>query len=170
MARLRKASISTAIALIVMLTSMLFQATSTSAAGLNTDRSDSTATPIKHVIVIIGENHTFDNIFGTFQPGHGQSVNNLLSQGMVTCSGNLGQDAGLAAQQQATDTTTFSLAPQKTGPYATLPQPNTTSARGQPPNVPDQRYLYTLVHQTAGDDNGAIPPKPIYQGASIWDM
>ena len=27
-----------------------------------------TATPIKHVIVIIGENHTFDNVFGTYQP------------------------------------------------------------------------------------------------------
>ncbi len=207
MTKLRKASISTAIALIVMLTSMLFQATSTSAAGLNTDGNNSTATPIKHVIVIIGENHTFDNIFGTFQPRHGQSVNNLLSQGMVTCSGNLGQDAGLAAQQQATDTTTFSLAPQKTGPYATLPQPNTTYAQGQPLNVPDQRFpanlpngpyqitkyvpyinsyvgdpihrfyqmwqeqdngkhdLYTWVHQTAGDDNGANPPQPIHQGA-----
>src|SRR5260370_31192294 len=111
MTKLRKASISTAIALNVMLSSMLFQATSTSAAGLNTERNNSTATPIKHVIVIIGENHTFDNIFGTFQPRYGQSVNNLLSQGMVTCSGNLGQDAGLAAQQQATDTSTFTRAP-----------------------------------------------------------
>ena len=25
--------------------------------------------------------------------------------------------------------------------------------------------LYTWVHETAGDDNGAIPPQPIYQGA-----
>jgi acid phosphatase len=207
MTKLRKASVSTAIALIVMLTSMLFQATSTSAAGLNTDRSNSTTTPIKHVIVIIGENHTFDNIFGTFQPRPGQSVNNLLSQGVVTCSGNLGQSAGLAAQQQATDTTTFNLAPQKTGPYATLPQPDTTYAQGQPQNVPDQRFpanlpngpyqitryvpyvnsyvgdplhrfyqmwqeqdkgkhdLYTWVHQTAGDDNGANPPATIHQGA-----
>src|SRR5258706_4798505 len=140
MTKLRKASISTAIALIVMLTSMLFQATSTSAAGLNTDRNNSAATPIKHVIVIIGENHTFDNIFGTFQPRHGQSVNNLLSQGIVTCSGNLGSDAGLAAQQQATDSTTHSLTPMQSVPYATLPQPNTTDAHGQPQNLPNPRF------------------------------
>ena len=25
-----------------------------------------TTTPIKHVVVIIGENHTFDNVFGTY--------------------------------------------------------------------------------------------------------
>ena len=28
----------------------------------------STTTPIKHVVVIIGENHTFDNVFATYQP------------------------------------------------------------------------------------------------------
>jgi len=25
--------------------------------------------------------------------------------------------------------------------------------------------LWTWVHQTAGDDNGVVPPKPIFQGA-----
>ena len=30
-----------------------------------------TATPIKHVIVLIGENWTFDSIFGTYQPEYG---------------------------------------------------------------------------------------------------
>ena len=33
----------------------------------------STTTPIKHVVVIIGENHTFDNVFGTYQPPPGQT-------------------------------------------------------------------------------------------------
>src|SRR5260370_7763643 len=43
------------------------------------DRKDNdTETPIKHVIVIIGENHTFYNIFATYQPKHG-TVANLLS-------------------------------------------------------------------------------------------
>jgi phospholipase C len=27
-----------------------------------------TTTPIKHVVVIIGENHSFDNVFATYQP------------------------------------------------------------------------------------------------------
>ena len=30
-----------------------------------------TTTPIKHVVVIIGENHTFDNVFATYQPPKG---------------------------------------------------------------------------------------------------
>lgn len=34
------------------------------------DASTSTTTPIKHVIVIIGENRTFDHIFATYQPVH----------------------------------------------------------------------------------------------------
>ena len=38
-----------------------------------------TTTPIKHVVVIIGENHTFDNVFATYQPPAGQKVENLLS-------------------------------------------------------------------------------------------
>src|ERR1039458_5062846 len=40
-----------------------------------------TETPIKHVIVIIGENRTFDHLFATYKPKDGQSVDNLLSTG-----------------------------------------------------------------------------------------
>jgi phospholipase C len=207
MTRFRKTWMSTALALIVMFTSSLFQTVSASATGQDNAHSDNTATPIKHVIVIIGENHTFDNIFGAFQPQNGQSIFNLLSEGIITCSGNLGPHASRAAQKLAVDTSTYSLDPKKMGAYATLPQPNTTSARGQPQDVPDTRFpanlpngpyqitkyvpylnsytgdpihrfyqmwqeqdggkhdLYTWVHETAGDDNGAVPPKPIYQGA-----
>ena len=46
-----------------------------------------TATPIKHVIILIGENRTFDNIYGTYKPKKGQSVGNLLSRGIVYESG-----------------------------------------------------------------------------------
>ena len=42
-----------------------------------------TDTPIKHLIVLIGENRTFDNIFATYQPKQGQSVANLLSNGII---------------------------------------------------------------------------------------
>src|SRR4030088_2282465 len=41
-------------------------------------------TPIKHVIVIIGENHSFDNVFATYQSPNGEHVQNLLSEGIVT--------------------------------------------------------------------------------------
>jgi phospholipase C len=40
-----------------------------------------TATPIQHVIVIIGENRTFDHIFATYVPKvAGETVDNLLSK------------------------------------------------------------------------------------------
>lgn len=168
----------------------------------------STTTPIKHVVIIIGENHTLDNIFATYHPKPGQTIDNLVSKGIVTTNGQLGPRAHLARQNQATDTTTYSATPKQTGPYPTLPQPDTTHAKGQTPNVPDPRFpanlpngpyqithyvaypnayvgdpihrfyqmwqqvdgglndLFTWVHQTSGDDNGAIPPAPIHQGAA----
>ena len=54
---------------------------------------------------------------------------------------------------------------------STLPQPNTTyvatGCDGQAANTPDKRdsKLFTWTANTAGDDNGAMPPAPIYQGA-----
>jgi phospholipase C len=42
-----------------------------------------TDTPIKHLIVFIGENRSFDHLFATYQPKHGQSVANLLSNGII---------------------------------------------------------------------------------------
>ncbi|MGA7634095.1 MAG: phosphoesterase, partial [Terriglobales bacterium] len=42
-----------------------------------------TASPITHVIVIIGENRSFDHVFATYQPKHGETVNNLLSEGII---------------------------------------------------------------------------------------
>ncbi|HTH96028.1 MAG TPA: alkaline phosphatase family protein [Stellaceae bacterium] len=59
-----------------------------------------TTTPIKHVIVIIGENHTFDNVFATYQPKAGQSVSNLLSKGIVNADGTPGPNYKLAEQSR----------------------------------------------------------------------
>src|SRR6202044_143233 len=47
------------------------------------DKSGMTATPIKHVIVIIGENRSFDHVFATYVPKGGQTVHNLLSEGII---------------------------------------------------------------------------------------
>src|SRR5258708_5371178 len=47
-----------------------------------------TSTPIKHLIVVIGENRSFDNVFATYvPPDPSQSVWNLLSQGIVDING-----------------------------------------------------------------------------------
>ncbi len=103
-----------------------------------------TTSPIKHVIVIIGENHSFDNVFATYKPPAGQSVKNLLSEGIVTASGAPGPNAGQALQQTANDTSSYQLNPTRTGPYKTLPRPNTTYVEagcdGQKANIPDARF------------------------------
>ncbi|HVN29850.1 MAG TPA: hypothetical protein VMT64_15245, partial [Candidatus Binataceae bacterium] len=86
---------------------------------------NNTVTPIKHVIFIIGENRTFDHLFGTYVPPKGQTIWNLLSEGIVNADGSPGPNFSLAQQWQASDTTIYSIHPAKTSLYGTLPQPNT---------------------------------------------
>jgi phospholipase C len=82
---------------------------------------DNTTTPIRHVIVIYGENRSFDHLYATYQPKQGETVNNLLSEGIVNQDGSPGPNFSKAAQATASDTDTFAIAPTKTGPYAVLP-------------------------------------------------
>jgi phospholipase C len=80
-----------------------------------------TLTPIKHVIIIIGENRTFDHIFATYQPvNKGDNVMNLLSQRIVNADGTPGPNYGDALQYKAFDTTQYNLTPPKT-PYVVPP-------------------------------------------------
>ena len=53
-------------------------------------RGGATATPIKHVIIIIGENRSFDHVFATYKPKTGQTVWNLLSERIVKDDGSPG--------------------------------------------------------------------------------
>src|SRR5271156_4870382 len=62
------------------LAQLSFGATLTSAAA---NHSLDTRSPIKQVIVIIGENRSFDHVFATYVPKKGETVNNLLSEGIV---------------------------------------------------------------------------------------
>ncbi|MGB8841725.1 MAG: alkaline phosphatase family protein [Aliidongia sp.] len=57
-----------------------------------------TVSPIKHVIVVIGENASFDHVFATYQPQHGQSVWNLLSLGIINADGTPGPNFSQAQQ------------------------------------------------------------------------
>jgi phospholipase C len=84
-------------------------------------RDDETASPIKHVIVIIGENRSFDHVFATYKPVHPQdSVLNLLSEGIIKADGAPGANYGKALQYSASDYDVYQLSPTK-APYATLP-------------------------------------------------
>jgi phospholipase C len=69
---------------------------------------NNTKTPIKHVIVIIGENRSFDHVFATYAPPPGQSIDNLLSKGIISLDANKnaiqGPNFQLAQQLQAQDT------------------------------------------------------------------
>src|SRR6202046_1630190 len=92
------------------------------------DKSGSTATPIQHVIVIIGENRSFDHVYATYVPKNGQTVSNLLSKGIVNADGTPGPNYALTSQDAALDTTTYSISPFiKTG-YRNIPPPGTGGA------------------------------------------
>jgi hypothetical protein len=59
-----------------------------------------TTTPIEHVVVIVGENRSFDHLFATYVPRRGETVWNLLSKGIITAEGTQGPHFGLAKQYQ----------------------------------------------------------------------
>ncbi len=107
-----------------------------------------TKTPIKHVIVVVGENHTFDNLFGTYQPKHGQTISNLLSKGIVKADGTPGLHFDLAKQRIGRDENVYNAVTASTGEYTTLPRPYTTwadpSTTGQPQGVEDTRFPANL--------------------------
>ena len=101
-----------------------------------------TATPIKHVIVIIGENRSFDHVFATYKPKNGETVSNLLSKGIVKEDGTPGPNYSLSAQYSAVDSTTVGA-----GTYAISP-PEKTLYTNIPPVVaggPTNPYIPTLA-------------------------
>ena len=102
------------------------------------------ATPIEHVIIIVGENHTFDNLFGAYQPKAGQTIDNLLSKGIVNTDGSPGPHFERARQLIGVDTLKYHAETPSTAAYATLPQPYTTYGIGLPQNVPDTRFPSNL--------------------------
>ncbi|HTT74633.1 MAG TPA: alkaline phosphatase family protein [Candidatus Binataceae bacterium] len=91
-----------------------------------------TKTPIKHVILIIGENRTFDHVFATYTPPSGQTVNNLLSEGIVTADGSQGANFTKGQQFSASDTTTYSNSPGGKAAYTDLPPMGTDGAPADP--------------------------------------
>jgi phospholipase C len=79
-------------------------------------RDNDTSSPIKHVIVIIGENRSFDHVFATYVPKRGERVWNLLSEGIVNADGTPGPNFSKAEQKAAYDEQpdAFLLNPTKT--------------------------------------------------------
>src|ERR1700683_4997982 len=120
--------------------------------------------PIKHVIVIIGENRTFAHVFATYQPtaikGRPQEVLNLLSEGIVSLEGTNavpGPNWRRAVQKQvASQESVFTLSPPSTD-YTNLPNPLAGGPSGQYANLTG---FCTSVEQCiglAGEGETRIP-------------
>jgi phospholipase C len=92
-----------------------------------------TATPIKHVIVVIGENRTFDHIYGTYVPKSRDSILNLLSEGVVNADGSPGSNFAAAKQYTTSGQTSYFIGVDNSSKtaYTTLPAPTLGGA----PNV-----------------------------------
>ncbi len=97
---------------------------------------DKTATPIKHLIIIIGENRTFDHLFGLYVPKPGQSVFNILSEGIVDADGKPGPNFAKAAQFAAIEAGgRYTIRLDHKQPYATLPLPGVSEGHGAPSDI-----------------------------------
>jgi len=99
-----------------------------------------TATPIKHVIIIVGENRSFDHLFATYAPQHkNESVLNLLSERIINADGSPGPNFAKAHQFQIVSAPNggkfFSSADMSSKQlYTTLPPPDLNGV-GAPPNI-----------------------------------
>src|ERR1700685_924212 len=110
-----------------------------------------TQTPIKHVIVIIGENRSFDHVFATYVPKPGQQVLNLLSEGIVNANGTPGPNFQKAEQKAAVDQTpdAFLLSPDKVPfPKAVLPAPLVGGPKAAASYIPGNSLALAMASES----------------------
>ena len=136
--------------------------------------SPPTATPIEHLIVVIGENISFDNLFGTYRPKSRAKIHNLLSQGIVNRDGSPGPEFTKAAQRRAEVRDTYQVTPRIVGTYGELPRPGTTHALGLPRNVPDERFPLVLPNgpfQITKHVDYTVPVgDPVHRFFQMWQQ
>jgi phospholipase C len=96
--------------------------------------SVNTTSPIKHVIILVGENRGLDHTFGVYTPkGKKQTISNLLSKGIVNADGTPGPNFSLAQQYSVAPQPAFYVgAPNSAktayGKTNLMPQPNSADA------------------------------------------
>lgn len=114
------------------------------------ENDSNTKTPIKHVIVIIGENRTFDHVFATYKPKNGETVDNLLSKHIIKEDGSPGENFGLAVQDTAIDTHAdkYQVSPMSKSLYDRLPPPLV----GGPKTAP-----FATIAEAEAAENGLAP-------------
>src|SRR6516165_229503 len=146
-----------------------------------------TATPIKHVIIIVGENRSFDHLFATYKPKRrDEKVLNLLSEGIVNADGSPGPNFAKGHQFKIVSAPNggkfFSSADMVNKQlYTTLPAPDVNGVKDPPfaailtipggnPGLPPQdQFLFgtggTGLSFTLGPDTritnvNNLPPGP----------
>jgi phospholipase C len=156
----------------ILAVAQMFASLPISASALGPDAN--TTTPIKHVIVIIGENRTFDHVFATYKPKAGEAVDNLLSKGIINPDGTPGPNFWMARQDFAIDThqDRYQVSPFIQNAYSVLPAPlaggptnpfipNLAIAKAVENGLPnDQYYTYLTTGGTgltAGTPDTRIP-------------
>ncbi len=94
-----------------------------------------TESPIKHVIILIGENRGLDHTFGVYKPkGKKETISNILSKGIVNEDGTPGPNFGQAQQYAVSPQPSFYVGPPNAAKTAynttsnLMPQPNTNGA------------------------------------------
>jgi phospholipase C len=114
-------------------------------------------TPIKHIIIIIGENRSFDHVFATYKPKAGQTVDNLLSKGIVTAAGTPGVNFKLATQRSAVVQGRYAISPTVKTAYTVLPPAMTDGAPSAATNTNPPPFA-TLAAVTAVENGTTTPP------------
>jgi phospholipase C len=118
-------------------------------------KDNATASPIKHVIVIIGENRSFDHLFATYKPVHStDTILNLLSEGIVNADGSPGPNYSKAVQYNGSDYDAYQVSPSKQ-PYTTLP-PALVGGTSTP-------YVCQFLGITTGTSCNDYPNGPNYK-------
>src|SRR3984957_712683 len=117
-------------------------------------RHSETASPIKHVIIIVGENRSFDHLYATYVPkSRSEKVLNLLSEGIINADGTPGPNFAKAHQFKIASAPNggkfFSSADMANKEiYSTLPPPDVAGVQNPPAAI-----LLAL-----GGDSG-LPPQ-----------
>lgn len=157
--RLRDRTVITA-AILSLMGHDVYAADANSLGGSNRN-GDRTESPIKHVIVILGENRTFDHIFATYEPARpGERVDNLLSKGIITKDGLPGPNYAKSAQFSAVVNNTYSINPSQKTAY------NSTTNKVQAPGTSyAPQSCYTSVDQAALNGPGCVATLQIAQQA-----
>ena len=147
-----------------------------------------TVSPIKHVIIIVGENRSFDHLFATYVPkNRHERVLNLLSQGIIKADGSPGPNFAkghqfkITAPPNGSGNFFISAGASSKFLYQTLPPPDLGGVQNPPvafiltipggdPGLPPQdQFLFgtggTGLPNTVGPDIritnvNALPPGP----------